>query len=671
MNNSKHIHFKSIVLIFLLFTASETFGQNETIVKKIVSKYGLSVEKLQDVDSIYFPNKWYYIFCTNGTKKIYNAVQDIVQDETIIKENFSSCSLLYNISTGISSEGKKYWLIYEQNFSRNGWKPVKINLEDYDAIYIADPCNEGNEFIGVKNNQLFYFIISDNKIIFKDNLIIKDSQYTSKDLQNIIPFNQGFILSFLNNGSYVYKRAMFNIRNYVSEPKIDANTQDTIYQIIDSDNLGYFLIDKYFDADEIVWLPQKYGVTNAIIKKNNIVHLYNFIQNKIIYSGVAKYDIACNETPIVYTEHDALLFENEHYFLIPTQDLKSINYKKDRNDIIGIIQMKDVISQDKNKLEQNWEINFTQKSIRNLSNSNNKLPRIITSVDSLANYYNKELNRIKPSKFDSITDKRLTNLKLADQYFLTNKYDSALKYYESYVREAYRIYTDVPFRAKFDLAMGNHRGLLEDVDHDYLPKELSTTNPANKKLLCSFYYATIYRHSENSYRPIDAQIQAMNELIKQNEGVSEFYFYRGYLYAKSKMYPAAMADFDVMVKLNPSNDNYLRRSFYGMQNIIFAKHKKDKTFAQIPISDISYVIHNMEKENNEKNFMLYDLYALRAELNYYLRDLLNRSNKEIKKDICLDLEKNISFYELPVNRENLIVGELDGKKALQKKCKCK
>jgi hypothetical protein len=671
-----------LVSVLYLFVSGHTlYAQDHLIIRKLSNEHGLKVSKIEDADSLYFPNKWFYVHCTDGTTKIYDAQHDVLEKETILKLHVLDYINFFNISISKTIDGKKEWLIYDKNFSRLGWKPVRINYEEYDTLYYADPLIEYPDFMGVKNNEYTFFKIDDKhaKVNFKTNLKLKDENFSLVNLKEIVPFHAGFIASFFKNDTLSYKKIRRMPTTYTLIDEVDPISKDTITRIEDADSLGYYTIDKNFDADEIVLLP-KPEYANAIIKKHHILHVYNFKLNKIIYSGLAKYDLACGELPVMYTK-DGFLFENEHYIVLPTYDIKSITYKKVDNDIIGTVQMNlEAHFRDKNKktlAEKNWEINFTQKTVKSFFSTNHTLP-ILTSLDSLNNYLNnlsfqnssnkKNTGDLKPKRILPYLNKYSIHIKLADEYFLKNECDSALKYYLlSPDRQIDNLwaggYVKQQYQNVFDLQQ------LLELDHDYLQKELTLTNPEHKKLLCSFYYATGYYHSANSYRTAEVQIQALNELIKQNERVSEFYYYRGCLFTFLKMYPEAMADFDHTIKLNPSINNHLRRSFYAINTISFSKPKgkKDEEKAQLALSDLNHAIQLLAKAYKENNYKLYDLYALRADLKYRFMKVLGKPLKELKKEICSDINNFNSFYKRPENEGKtwFKMGKL------QKDCGCK
>jgi hypothetical protein len=672
--------FKKISLcLFLLLLSNQLFAQDQLLLKKLSSKHGLKVSKIEDADSLYFPKKWFYVHCTDGTVRIYDVQRDVIQEDTILSLHVLDYFNFFNISIAKTVDGKKQWLIYDKRFSRLGWKPVRISFEDFYSVFYADPLIEYPDFIGVKNNQFTFFKVDDEhaKINFKTNLKIKDDDFSKGNLKEILPFHAGFIASFLKNNTISYKKIRRMPTTYTLIDEVDPISKDTTKRVLDADSLGYFTIDKNFDADEIVQLP-KPGYANAIIKKHQILHVYNFRQNKVIYSGLAKYDLACGELPVIYTEH-GFLFENEQYIVLPTYNIKSINYKKVDNDIIGMVVMNSERSHDKKKYEQKWEINFTQNKIKDLSNGIYTLPQL-TSLDSLNSYYDNLrffTSSIKRKAGDSTQKKTLKesvpykpwiNIKLADEYFLKNECDSALKYYLlSSDRSINNFLADGYFKQQYQNVFDSR--LLLDLDQNYLQKELTATSPEHKKLLCSFFYVTGYFHSANSYRTDEVQIKALNELIKQNEGVSELYFYRGILYANLKMHSEAMADFDNMIKLNPSINNYLRRSYYAINSIAFSKSnfKINHEKAQLALSDLNYAIQLMVNAYEEKNYRLYDLYALRANLKYRFMKALNMPFKELKKEICTDINTFTSFYKRPDN-EGKTWFKLE---KLQKDCDCK
>jgi hypothetical protein len=677
---------KLAICLVLSFLANQLAAQNNLIINKLSTKHGLKVSKIEDADSLYFPNKWFYVHCTDGTTKIYDAQHDVLEKETILKLHVLDYINFFNISISKTIDGKKEWLIYDKNFSRLGWKPVRINYEEYDTLYYADPLIEYPDFMGVKNNEYTFFKIDDKhaKVNFKTNLKLKDENFSLVNLKEIVPFHAGFIASFFKNDTLSYKKIRRMPTTYTLIDEVDPISKDTITRIEDADSLGYYTIDKNFDADEIVLLP-KPEYANAIIKKHHILHVYNFKLNKIIYSGLAKYDLACGELPVMYTK-DGFLFENEHYIVLPTYDIKSITYKKVDNDIIGTAVMNMERSNDKKKYEQKWELNFTQKTSKDLTNGIYTLPQF-ASLDSLTSYYDNRifLNRstkkntgdLKPKRTLPYLNNYSIHIKLADEYFLKNECDSALKYY--------LLSSDSPiynvggyFKDQYQKVFNSQ--LLLELDQNYLQKELTRTSPEHKKLLCSFFYATGYYHAANSYRTAEVQIQALNELIKQNEAVSEFYFYRGILFANLNKHPEAMADFDYMVKLNPSINNHLRRSYHAINSISFLKPKgkKDQKIAQIALSDINFAIDSLAKikyyvtdysttQHQENPYKLYDLYALRAHLNYRFKKILGKPLKELKKEICSDINNFNSFYKRPEN---------EGKtwfkiETLQKDCGCK
>ena len=665
-------------LVLLLLT-NQLVAQDHLILKKLSNEHGLKVSKIEDADSLYFPKKWFYVHCTDGTVRIYDAQRDVIEEDTILSLHVLNYFNFFNISIAQTINGKKQWLIYDKRFSRLGWKPVRINFEEYDSIYYADPLIEYPDFIGVKNNEYTFFKVDDEhaKVNFKTNLKLKDANFSLVNLKEIIPFHAGFIASFFKNDTISYKKIRRMPTTYTLIDEVDPISKDTIKRILDTDSLGYYTIDKNFDADEIVLLP-KPGYANAIIKKHHILHVYNFKQNKIIYSGLAKYDLACGELPVMYTEH-GFLFENEQYIILPTYDIKSITYKKYGNDIIGTAVMHMERFRDKKKYEQKWKLNFTQNRIKDLSNGIYTLPQL-TSLDSLSSYYDKLrfLNsNIKRSTGDlkqkktireSVPYKPWINIKLADEYFLKNECDSALKYYLlSSDRSINNPLAGGYFKQQYQNVFDSW--LLLELDQNYLQKELTRTSPEHKKLLCSFFYVTGYYHAVNSYRTAEVQIQALNELIIQNEAVSEFYFYRGILFANLNKHPEAMADFDQVIKLNPSINNHLRRSYFAINSIPFSKFnpKKDQEKAQLALSDLNHAIQLMAKENKANNYKLYDLYALRADLKYSFMKVLGKPLKELKKEICTDINNFNSFYKRPEN-EGKTWFEME---KLQKDCDCK
>lgn len=678
---------KLAICLVLSFLANQLAAQNNLIINKLSTEHGLKVSKIEDADSLYFPNKWFYVHCTDGTTKIYDAQHDVLEKETITKLHVLDYFNFSNISISQTIDGKKEWLIYDKNFSRLGWKPLRINYEEYDTLYYAEPLTEHpSGFIGVKNNK-FYFLIIDReyaKVNFKTNLKIKDEVFTENNLKTILPYHAGFIATFIKNDTLSYKRIRSMSLAYSTIKKIDPITKDTINFILETDSLGYFTVDKNFDADEIVLLP-KPGYANAIIKKHHILHVYNFKQNKIIYSGLAKYDLACGELPIMYTEH-GFLFENGHYIKLPIYDIKSMTYKKVNYDIIGMVVMNGQWSRDRKKYEHKWELNFTQKTIKNLSNSTYTLTHF-TSLDSLMSYNDnlifrdrsikKNTGDLKPKRTSLYLDNYSINTKIADEYFLKNECDSALKYY--------LLSSDRPIESLISGYLQNRyiqvwgfEPFLE-LDHDYLQKKLALTNP---KLLCSFYYASGHFHSINSYRTAEVQIKALNELIKQNEAVIEFYYYRGCLFLSEKMIQEAMTDFDYMIKLNPSINNHMRRSYFVVKSIsIHNNNKKYQKNAQIALSDINFAIDSLAKikyhvtdystaQYHEKPHTLYDLYALRADLNYRFKKILGKPLKELKKEICSDINNFNSFYKRPENDGETLFGIDQLIETLQKDCGC-